>query len=266
MWSSDEYTLRAESVANAFCAGQGVGGNDLSTLVEKVARDNALNPEQIRRLGRAANTAVFARKYASKRGEPDRRIDFEPVDPEMVIDRLQANSSPTPTKVAHYPDLPDPRAKTREKTAAEVIDPYLKPPPPAVPRWRHLLKLSQDLPIELKQLDIRWQSNLRELAEDCRADKHDHVDFEKNAVAVLGHEIVPELNGVRDLLGLVPMVADQEKLAEAQESLLVGVPNRATRLLRQALDARLDYAQKLATLAVVEQDLPVARKEALRAR
>lgn len=265
MWSPDEYARQAESVADAFCAGQGVGGNDLSTLVEKVARDNALNPEQIRRLGRAANTAVFGRKYASRRGEPDRRIDFDPVDAETIISRLQSSAAPQLNKVASYPDLPDPRRRPVEKTAGEVREPAPRAPP-AVPRWSHLQKLASELPIELRQLDIRWQSNLRALAEDCRAQTHDHVSFEKNAVAVLGAEVLTELNGVRDLLGFAPLVVDRAKLAEAHDEALVGVEDRSTRLLRQASLARAEYAKKLAELNAVREALPAARKEAFRAR
>lgn len=267
MWSPDEYARQAKAVADAFCAAQGaLGGNDLTTLVEKVTRDHGLNPEQIRRLGRDTNTAVFGHKYAAKRGEADRRVDFDPVDPEVVITRLQATAAPTPAiKQASYPDLPNPRAWVRAKTAAETIDPYLPKTPPAVPRWSHLQKLSQELPLNLRQLDVRWQSNLRALAEDCRADGHDHVTFEKNAIAVLDEDLLPELNGVRELLRLAPLAVSQEKLAEARE-FLVGVPTRATRLLKQARDARHEYAKVLATLSEVERALPRAREEALRAR
>ena len=94
MWSLDDYTRKADELADVFCAGQGLGGNDLATLVEKAARDNALNPEQIRRLGRAANTSVFARKYAAKRGGADRRVDFEMVDSEEIIAHLQQRAMP----------------------------------------------------------------------------------------------------------------------------------------------------------------------------
>lgn len=266
MWPSNEYTRQAESLADAFCAAQGLGGNDLSTLVEKIARDHGLNPEQIRRLGRETNTAVFGRKYAAKQGEGDRRVDFDAVDPETVISRLQTSVAPPPTlKVASYPNLPDPKARHLTKTAAEVIDPHLTPTPPAGPRWSHLQKLARELPLDLRQLDVRWQSNLRALAEDCRADGHDHVAFEKNAVAVLDADLIPELNGVRELLKFAPLSVGQAKLAEARE-FLVGVPTRATRLLKQARDARHEYAQTLATLSMVQRDLPKAREEATRVR
>lgn len=264
MWSQAEYEQRAKAIATSFCAAEDVGGNNLSTLVEKVARDNNLNPEQIRRLSRAANTEVFGMKYASMKTVPDRRVDFEIVDAEAVISRLQTPSQKTASiRASDYPDLPREGARVQEKTAAEIIDPHLAKPVPVIARWRNLEKLAQELPIELTQLNIRWQSSLNALAEDCRAQGHNHVEFEKNAAGLLGPEILPELNAVRSLLKMERLTTSAEKIAEAQD-FLVGVETKETRFLSTALSARKEYATKVATLREVKLALTKARKEVLR--
>lgn len=269
MWTLDDYGKRATEIARAFCAAQDVGGNDLGSHVEKVARENALNPEQIRRLGRATNKAVFGEKYASSRGAPDRRVDFTPVDPEAVIERMQgATPAPPPpvTKTAAYPDLPDPRFRPREKTAAEVVDRYLLAPPNPVKRASHLQKIAQETPVELMRLNVRWKHKLAELAETCRGYRHDHDAFEKNALAVLGADVMPELNRVREELKLPLLSFNHEKLAFLVEERLLGTENELTRTLKEAMEVRSEYVRVQTRHAVVMQDLPTAQKEALRAR
>lgn len=244
MWQPKDYELQAESIAKAFRAGVAVGGNDLGALIEKTARDNALLPEQIRRLGRAVNTAMFSETYNEKTGN-DRRVDFTPIDAEHLIEKLQATAAPLGggVKTASYPRLPDPRARPIEKTAAQVVDAYLPPAVPVVVQRGTLLKLSREIPIDMGGIDLRWQDELRKVARACDHDAHRHGDFEKNAAAVLGPDCLPELAQIRESLKMGPGPLTHEKVAAAMD-FIVGEETDATRAIKRAMDHRAEYGRK----------------------
>lgn len=260
MWQPKDYELQAESIAKAFRAGASVGGNDLGTLIEKTARDNALLPEQIRRLGRAVNTAMFAETYTSKTGN-DRRVDFTPVDAEQLIEKLQSAAAPLGggVKTASYPRLADPRARPIEKTAAQVVDAYLPPTVPVVVERATLLKLSREIPFDMGGLDLRWQEELKKVARACDHDGHLHGDFEKNAAAVLGPDCLPELVQIRESLKMPPGPLTHEKVAAAMD-FIVGEENDATRAISRAMGYRAEYGRK--KLALDETRRRLARVEA----
>lgn len=253
MRTAEDYKRRADAIAAAFCAGEDVGGNDLATLVEKVAREERLNPEQITRLGRATNTAVFAAKYAAMRGQAHRRVDFTIVDPEAVIQKLQLSDGMPAAKLAatRYPELPRPAlpdiTPPTEKVAAES---RLSPRELAA-RRADAVKLAKDLTTELEVLNLQWQAAVREAASPCRAMGHDHFAFEKAAVAVLGEDSLPELNAVRTVLGRPPLSATREKLAEARDH-LVAAETPGTRQLKVAMDLRTAYGRVRKTRERVE--------------
>jgi len=251
--TAEDYKRRAGAIAAAFCAGEDVGGNDLATLVEKVARDERLNPEQITRLGRATNSAVFEAKYATMRGQAHRRVDFTIVDPEAVIQKLQLSDGMPAAKLAsdRYPELPRPTlpdiAPPTEKIAAVV---RLSPRELGA-RRADAVKLAHDLHTELEVLNLQWQAAVREAAAPCRAMGHDHLAFEKAAVAVLGEDALPELNAVRATIGRPPLAATREKLAEARDR-LVAAETPGTRRIKVAMDLRTAYGKVRESLARVE--------------
>lgn len=252
MRTAEDYKRRAAAIASAFCAAEDVGGNDLATLVEKVARDERLNPEQIKRLGRATNTAVFEAKYAAMRGQAHRRVDFSIVEPEAVIAKLQLSDGIPAAKLAsdRYPALPLPPlpdlTPPTEKVAAEARLPSRE----LATRRADAVKLAQDLTTELEVLNLQWQAAVREAAAPCRAMGHDHLAFEKTAVAVLGDDALPELNAVRAALGRPALAATREKLAEARDR-LVAAETPGTRRLKVAMDLRTAYGKARESLARV---------------
>ena len=85
VWSEDEFISRAKTLAKAHVGSK----TPLNDLVEKVAREAELSPDAIRTLGRLTNVAVFQEMFQQKTAaaEPDRMIEFEPGDPEVVIAR-----------------------------------------------------------------------------------------------------------------------------------------------------------------------------------
>lgn len=243
-WSVDEFSQRAEALAKSFVAGESVGGTPLTDLVEKVARDSALGPEAIRTLSRETNKAVFAAKYATTTGKQDKRVDWDLVDPETVIGRLQAREVTAPTlKVASYPDLPDPRPLPPRTKVAEA-------PKESRPPIEHLRKLAKDLPMDLKGLDYRWQEKLSHVLHLADGVTFDREAFEKNALGVLGEGILPELNALRVQRGLPEF--DTTKVAAERERFL-GIPDELTRHLLEAHTVRQEYAKKYAALMRVRE-------------
>lgn len=66
-------------------------GSTLHSSVVKIARDNSMNPEQIKRLVESANTTAFLSAFKEKTGN-QRMVEFDVADPEKVID--EAISTP----------------------------------------------------------------------------------------------------------------------------------------------------------------------------
>jgi hypothetical protein len=83
-WDSKKFEESATKIAREFNS----NGGDLHALTVKTAKEQGLNQEQIRRLGRAVNVKAFEQKFASLKGAKDRIVDFDPVDPESVIGTL----------------------------------------------------------------------------------------------------------------------------------------------------------------------------------
>lgn len=246
MRTVEEYKAHAERMAKAFCAGESAGGNDLATLVEKTARDHRLNPEQIRRLSRATNVALFAEKYAAMKGQAHRRVDFTPVDEGVVIDKLQLNDGMAQAKLAHdlYPNLPGPQpAYTPQEKVAHIPELTERE---RVRRRGDAVKLAETLRIELEGLNILWNTKIAQLSNPCRHIGHDHLEFEKTAVAVCGSEVYTELNAIREALRLPALAVSEEKLAEIQDR-LVASPNAMTKSLQEAINLRTAYGEKQAT-------------------
>lgn len=260
-WTHQDFCERGESIARAFCAGVAVGGESLPALVEKVARDATLNAEQIRRLARATNVAMFNTKYAEKRQDADRRVDFDPVDENAVIARLQACtplSETTKTAAVSEVAYPDLWRTPATKVAAEssVATPH---PKELELRRSHLRKLAHDLPTEVAQLGVQWDLKLASIADRCCATRHDHLAFEKAAVAIYGADILPEIQSLRTRLGLAPMAATSEKLAEVR-NFLIANPTRLTDELGEVYRIRTAYHQKAAMLRAV-RDLHTQARE-----
>lgn len=259
--TNDEFIREAQAIGARFIAGsaQGMGGSDLNALVEKVARDRNLNDEQIRRLTRATNSEVFSLKYAELRAATDRRVDFETANEDTVIARLIDAAAPPPVpEPASYPKLAhwrETRPRAFHKVAEEAVTPHLGKTVHAPTRYAHLRKLARELPTDLRQLDVRWQHTLRDLADTLDASPNAHFELEKNALAVLGEDLIPELNQLREHLKLAALTVTQEKLAEARDY-VIGTPDRVTQALSEARSARHGYQHKLSTLQKVKEELP----------
>lgn len=68
-------------------------GATLHSSIVKIARDNSMNPEQIKRLVESANTTAFLNAFKEKTGN-QRMVEFDVADPKKVIDEAIAGSDP----------------------------------------------------------------------------------------------------------------------------------------------------------------------------
>lgn len=258
-WEKSDFDREAAAIARAFWAGHEQNGAPLSEIATKTARDNGLNPEQIRRLCRQANTKAFEQKHAALKGAEDRTPNFELADPESVIASLHngVRSAHTKEAAAEYPDLSDefrpaPRATDpgREKVAAltSVIDESLPARRSPLVALRRAEKTAEALRMERHALNFAWDEALSKIAAQTKFLHWDHDTFEKNAVALHGADVLPELNAVRQRCGLPPLgdgIADavlHSKLAALQDEWL-GVADEFSSSVEGAMRVRVKFAE-----------------------
>jgi hypothetical protein len=256
-WDNSDFDREASSIARAFWEGYGNNGAPLSEIATKVARDNSLNPEQIRRLCRTANTRAFEQKHAALKGSSDRTPSFDLADPESVIGQLYQDVKTAHEKraFAEYPDLrdeyapePDPAWAAQEKVASlnAEIGTYLRPQRSAVAELRRHEKAAEEFRIERATLNMQWEDCLGELNKMASYQAWDQSDFEKNVVALYGGDALPELNTLRGLRKMAAIGdgaserAVTSKLGELREKWL-GVENDASRLIKRAMTLRSNF-------------------------
>ncbi len=269
MWTTTDYDDAAKKLSTDFMsAGGATSINDLAT---KLASDAHLTPEGIRTMVRLANVAVFEQQF-SKRAEakaPDRMIEFEVGDPEVVINRLYANEktacvSTLSTAKIHnremdlYGDIDRPAELEKVAFAVEgqVVGVEETAYNPA--EMKLLFKRAEDkMRDTLYQAKVQWQEATEKVArlvvaKDGRVSNR--ITFEKDAVAILGENVVPELLQVcsltktsKDPLALF----GGEKIAAVTDN-HVAVSMKSTDpvvgLLKEAMAAREQYVQSVASM------------------
>lgn len=259
-WDSKKFEDKATSIAREFNGGRG----DLHGLTVKAAQAEGLNEEQIRRLGRAVNVKAFEQKFASLKGASDRIVDFDPVDSEKVIGDLFAKSPASEKKAAAvYPDLSDELRPERgwspeyEKTASVNIlnEMYQAVPkdPPLESQITHWRKVAEELRVKRAGAEMRWDGAMETLAAHSKRIYWDRDEFEKDALALHGGDVLFELNALRKTAKLDPLPATYEN-AEKLAAHLFGQETEDTRLLKTAQEARAAYMKSENALKVaVEQ-------------
>jgi hypothetical protein len=256
-WDNADFDREASSIARAFWEGYGNNGAPLSEIATKIARDNSLNPEQIRRLCRTANSRAFEQKHAALKGSEDRTPSFELADPENVIGALYQDVVKTSEKraFAEYPELrdeyaqaPDPSWAAQEKVASlnAEIEAHLGPRRSPVVELRRHEKAAEEFRIQRAELNMRWEDCMAELQKLSSYQAWDHHEFEKNVVALYGGDALPELNTLRSFkkMAAIGDGAREEdvtaKLASLQDRWL-GVENGASGLVKQAMSLRSEF-------------------------
>lgn len=270
-WDQKEFDAKASELAQAFLAGRGQNGSDLCSLATKVARDNSLNPEQIKRLCRMTNVKTFESKFASMKGGADRIVEFDPIDADSVISQLTKVAAPVSiTKVATalYPDLADevrpielpaaPEPSEAQKVASfrQSIGPSLSPEK----AYMRAVKLAQETDVRIASADRQWKRQMEQLVSMSKRAKWDHDGFEKDAIALFGEDVMPELNALRVEKRMEPIAYTSEKIAELQDRLF-GNTTVEAELVKSASEARGQYMFQLQRKEEVAAQIKSLRKE-----
>lgn len=275
-WDNTDFDREASAIARAFWEGYGNNGAPLSEIATKVARDNSLNPEQIRRLCRTANTRAFEQKHAALKGSSDRTPSFDLADAESVIGQLYQDVKTAHEKRAYaeYPDLPDeyapapdPAWAAQEKVASlhSEISTYLRPQRSPVVELRRHEKAAEEFRIERAALNMQWEDCLGELHKMASYQAWNHADFEKNIVALYGGAALPELNTLRSLTKQAAIgegaqeSAVLSKLAELRESWL-GVEDGPSRLVKRAMELRSAFFNVVQKQAMNDEKIAQLKK------
>jgi len=257
-WDNSDIDREASELARVFWAGQGQNGANLGELATKLARDNALNEEQIRRLCRAANAKAFEQKHASMTGDV-RSPTWELADEEGVISQLNQAAATSFSKqaAATYPELEDElrpqyrptlQASTRSKVASmvAVAETYAEPTRAPLIEFNRCARELEEQRAEKIAHDFVWSDAVNQLIRNSQLMNWDHDAFEKNAVALFGGDVLPELDLLRRHTGRPQLATDDTlhdvtaKLAELSDD-LVGTPDDNSKQLGLALTARRAY-------------------------
>jgi hypothetical protein len=257
-WNNKQYDESATAIAKQFHAASGQNGASLTELVEKTARENTLNPEQICRLTRIANVRAWEQKFAAlgETNAPDRNVEFDLGDERAVISRLHKDATlitePTIDKTASYfPDLPNKMAEVRfpgqdsgiyekyEKLASEYV-PDLKVSPGK--ETLKLRKIAEELEVRCKQASFTWKDSFQTLLTTTQKynwNEDKQATLEKSALALYGTDILPELNTLRKLSNKEKINISNDKIASLN-NYVCPTETPECLLLKKAAKARHD--------------------------
>jgi hypothetical protein len=255
-WDNPAFVKEASNIVQIWSAGKEHNGASLTELVKQAAEKNALNPEQINRLAATTNIRAFDAEFKKlgQQGAPDRVVDFDIADAKSVIAGLYKKAYVEKTaSTKDYTALPDEMSSLRPqvdpfgddskyqtKIAAENLDRYLGPETPLSSRWVDYQKTVETLRMKKAGAEIRWNDTYAHLQRETKRLDWKQDVFEKNALALHGGDILPELNALRKEQGLPPINASTEKLAALSDR-LVGEDTPHVALLKKAADARKEY-------------------------
>ena len=199
------------------------GGVPLHDSVVKLAKEQSMNPEQIKRLVEATNTNTFLRMFKSKKGN-QRMVEFDVADPSLVINEaLSAEKKPessrsTPsisiTISTGSPDLfddvidensihnsldtsePLPSEKVASVTEESESLPTLS--------FHSKLKAKESFLTKIADCSYRAEDLANELANEFKSiyTRSKYSSLELDSLARFGNESIPCLQMVRGRLGL----------------------------------------------------------------
>jgi hypothetical protein len=265
-WNEAEYIKHAQGLAEQHL----VTKKSLNELSEKFSEENKLNPDEIRTLVRLANVATFQELFKKKDGG-DKMIEFDTGDPEAVIRNMVSSASEPPQTANIHNDklageVPD---MMREKRLGKKFDPvpeaekvaeYTEKPAREDIVVMNLRKLANEFTLARISAGAQWEEKLAALAKVFkRAPGYGpkFKDFEKQAWAEFGPDVVPEITVLHEELRIPAAVStfSSEKIAHLQERLVVE-DSKELSLLKEAVAARQTHQKMSGALAWVDANMP----------
>lgn len=200
-------------------------GVTLHSSITKMARDNSMNPEQIKRLVESANTTAFLNQFKEKTGN-DRMVEFDVADPYKVIDEALGDrpaSGTTPT-ISITISVDKPSEGLHDSVENENL------PQDKISNYQYKVASYEELPVvklardeSSLQLDTHKKAQLRDslltkladcnyraadLADDIARSfrgiytRDKYAGLELDALATHGNAALPALQLVRSRLGM----------------------------------------------------------------
>lgn len=221
----------------------------LTDGVVETARQEDLNPEQIKRLVESVNNLTFLKKFNGTPSGQDRVVEFETANPNAAIQRLledakaECNPGAEETKTSAYNDLPFtraglPEALPEEKTAAA-------PEPRSPDKSLTILKLRKTAEL-LDEQKYQARMGLTETLEDLatrftRVGGATFEAFEKDAFYKWGDAAGPHLQLLRQSLRL-PM-ADYDYKAMTKIGRVIDTGTYEMQQLQKLMQYQRDIEQ-----------------------
>lgn len=202
-------------------------GTPLHDSVVKLARDNQMNPEQIRRLVEASNTTTFLNEFKTKTGN-QRMVEFDVANPDKVIDEaLSSDSGEGKAPGISITISIDPNAGLHDSISDENSPlPELEPSSDKVASYlgSFFSPQEEDLSLSSYQKYQAKESLLTKIA-DCNYRAEDiadeiacsyrgiytlekHASFELDAYSLHGNKAAPALQMVRNRLRMPKIARD----------------------------------------------------------
>jgi hypothetical protein len=249
-WNENEYVRRASEIAREFATVK----KPLNDLCEKVARDEAMNPDEIRTLVRLANVAAFQEIFKGKEG--DKMVEFDVGNPESVISRIQSSvEDPVQSANIHNDklghEIPDQMKEVRlgrkfDEQVKVASEDYVERAPRKDLVIVAMRKMAAEFEIERQVKGNRWESLVQKLAMTFRRAPGYGPDFSKfatDAFAEFGDEARPELETIASAARISGYyLPEAEKVAALAEHHVVE-ETPELRTLKLALEARTAYVK-----------------------
>lgn len=197
-------------------------GESLHDALVKIAKDNSMNPEQIKRLVESANTSTFLDQFKTKQGN-QRMVEFDVADPAKVIhDSLggEPNKSSGGTSVSitiavdPVAGLHDSISDENSSLSSSETEPgsakvaslqlgYERPQTLAM-NVNTRAQVKESLLTKIADCNYRAEDLANELAVEYRGiyTRPKYASLETDALSVFGNEAIPALQLVRSKLGM----------------------------------------------------------------
>jgi len=204
-------------------------GTPLHVSIVKIAKDNQMNPEQIKRLVEASNTTTFLNEFKSKSGN-QRMVEFDVANPDKVIQEALGGSSASSDKA---PSISitisvDPNASLHDSVEDENLPmPELEPSSEKAASYREgfflqetektsslnshtKYQIKESLLTKIADCNYRAEDIADEIALSYRGiyTKEKHASFETDAFSMYGNKAIPGLQLVRNRLGLAKIARE----------------------------------------------------------
>ena len=194
-------------------------GSTLHDSVVKLASENSMNPEQIKRLVESANTSAFLEQFNSKTGS-DRMVEFKVADPSKVIEEsLGSDSSNSTSQKITITISADPSVDLSE----DIKNEFTSTPETKVASYQESnggffltsdkeYSLNQHSKHQAKESLLTKIASCNYYAQDLADELHidfrgiynskKYASFELDALSIHGNKAIPGLQMVRSRLGM----------------------------------------------------------------